>query len=163
MTIGESLRSAWNFVSGQGAQLSLELDTRALRAGDELGVRVVVQSTGVEVFSRGVKLDLVGEETLDPGAFQVLDFANPQRTRPHDLLVGGSTTTLNAHFRLCEAFRLEPSRSVPLRARVRVPANARPTYAGVNAQHVYKVRARLDVTGTDPTSEWLPLTVAARV
>jgi hypothetical protein len=71
--------------------------------------------------------------------------------------------TVRAHFRLSEPFRLEPGKSVPLRARVRIPANARPTYLGVNAKHTYRVRARLDVSGTDPSSDWHALRVGSRI
>ena len=70
---------------------------------------------------------------------------------------------MRAHFRLSEPFRLEPGKSVPLRARVRIPANARPTYLGVTAKHTYRVRARLDVSGTDPSSDWHALRVGSRV
>lgn len=163
MAFGDTIKSAWNFVTGGGAHLSLELETDAVYPGDELAVRVVVQSAGAEIFARGVVLDLEAHEVLDAGAFEVLSFSDPTRTRPREPLVGGETVTVRAHFRLSEPFRLEPGKSVPLRARVRIPANARPTYLGVNAKHTYRVRARLDVSGTDPSSDWHALRVGSRI
>lgn len=163
MAFGDAIKGAWNFVTGGGAHLSLELDTDRVYPGDELHVRVVVQSAGGELFARGVMLDLEAHEMLDANAFEVLSFEDPTRTRPREPLVGGETVTARAHFRLSDPFRLEAGKSVPLRARVRIPGNARPTYRGVHANHTWRVRARLDVSGTDPSSDWRELRVGARI
>ncbi len=163
MAFGDAIKSAWNFVTGGGAELSLELDRDSGLPGDELAVRVVVQSTGGEITARGVMFDIEGIEKLNPEAFEALSFDEPQRTRPRDMLVGGETTTLHVQVRLSDPFRLAPGQSVPLRARVRIPASARPTYLGVNATHTYRVRARLDVSGRDPSSEWRALRVGSKV
>lgn len=162
MTFGDSLKSAWNFVTGMGANVALSLDESLVFPGSEVHVRAVVQSTGTEVITRGLMIDLEGTESIDPNAVTALNFSAQPGAPARPFVLPNDAATLRAAFRITDPFRLAPGESRTFTARVRVPANARPTYLGVHVKHTYRVRARLDVTGNDPTSDWRPLRIGAR-
>lgn len=150
MGLFEKLKNAASTVSGGAARVSLEYSPSVALPGDTLSVRVTAASTGSQVKSGGVFVDLRAVETvrLPPGANQP----------------GGHTsyTDFEQEVPIAPAFTLGPNETKVFEGQVRLPTNVQPSFEGHYSRHEWTARGRLEMTGNDPDSGFMALRVGTK-
>lgn len=143
MGLFDKLKGVANAVTGGAARVSIEFEPRVAFPGEDLSVRVTATSTGSQVNSRGVFVDLRAVERVDlpRGAAAGLDHS-----------IQTSHTSFEQEISIAPAFTLAPNETKVFEGVVRLPANAQPSYNGRYTQHEWSLRGRVEMTGNDPDS-----------
>ncbi len=141
----DKMKSAASAVTGGAAKVSIEFPHQPLRAGDSMQVKVTVMSTGKEIKSSGVFVDIEARETGQ------IKCAKCQQMVPINV------QTVKQSIPIGPAFVLQPGETKIFEASIQVPAG-QPTYNG-NVRHEWKIRGRLEAFGNDPDSGFQPLEV----
>jgi hypothetical protein len=144
MSFLDKLKQGVHAVAGTAAKVEVKPAVGFAFQGDKLWVAITAQSTGSEVKFDNVFVDVVGQETIKVG-----EQTSVKETAQLAVRVAGGGT-------------IAPGATAQWHAAVEIPATLAPTYEGVAAQHAVQVRARLDMQGTDPSSNAVPLTVIRR-
>jgi len=134
----DKMKSVGSAMTGGAARVSLEYPHQPMRAGDSIAVKVTVVSTGKEVKSGGVYVDIHAEENGQvkcKHCGQMAPFRNE---------------TVKQAIPIAPAFVLQPNEIKAFDATIRVPMG-QPTYNG-QIRHEWKIRGRLDAFGNDPDS-----------
>lgn len=147
----DKLKGAMNAVTGNAAKVSIEYSPATAIPGDMLSVRITAMSTGAEVKSKGVFLDMRGNETI----------SLPKGVARDDAFHHEKETITNEH-QLAPAFVLAPNETKVFEGSVQLPAAIQPTYDGVFTKHAFQVRGRVEAKGNDPDSGWQPIRVGTR-
>ncbi len=134
----DKMKSAAQAMTGGAADVSIEYEHKPLKVGDELPVKVTVVSTGGEVKSNGVYVDLRAEERGDVRCSQC-----GQRAHVHE-------KTINQEIPIAPAFVLQPGETKVFEQVIRIP-QGQPTYRGI-VSHEWEIRGRLEAFGNDPDS-----------
>jgi hypothetical protein len=144
----DKLKGAVNAVTGGAATVTIEALQPAV-AGQSTQVRVSATSTGGEVKSKGIFVDVKGVEEVN-----IVDPNTKQK-------VSQSKASIEQTFQIAPAFVLGAKEAKSFEGTIQLPASAMPSFRGALAQHVYYIRGRVEAFGNDPDSGWQPLTVAA--
>jgi len=147
MRLLDKLKSAASTVTGGAARVSLEYAPSVALPGGTLSVRLTATSTGSQVKSGGVFVDLRAIETvrLPPGV-------NRQATHT-------THTSFEQQFPIAPAFTLEPNETQVFEGQVRLPSNVQPSFEGYYSRHEWSIRGRVELTGNDPDSGYVTLRV----
>ena len=137
-----------NAITGGGANVSIEYPTKSLQPGDSIHVKVTVISTGSEVKTQGVFVDLKGEEQG-----HVHGSARCSKCGDYDsrTRVSVQHKTYDQSIPLSGAFTLGANEKKVFEGDVQLPGNVQPTYHGT-INHEWSVRGRLEGFGNDPDS-----------
>ncbi|XXF75339.1 hypothetical protein P2318_19955 [Myxococcaceae bacterium GXIMD 01537] len=154
MGLLDRLKNAANTVSGGAARVSLEYAPSVALPGDTLSVRITATSTGSQVKSDGVFVDLRAIETVRLPAGSGSSMDNPS-TR-------SSYTSFEQPLPLAPAFTLAPNETKVFEGQVRLPSNVQPSFEGHFTQHEWSIRGRVEVTGNDPDSGFVSLRVGTK-
>ena len=148
----DKLKSAAQAVTGGAAKVTLEYQPQVAMAGDAITVKITCTSTGSEVKSKGVFVDIRGLEviTVDKNA------------AANDQAVHASKNTFEQEFQVAPALVLPPNETKLFEGSVTLPPTAQPSFRGTYAEHKWEIRGRLEAFGNDPDSGWLPLRVGAK-
>lgn len=148
----DKLKGAVNAVTGGAANVTIEYPQQTVFPGDTIPVRIVAVSTGAEVKSKGIFVDLVTTEEikLNRGEFGVEN---------HLHLKG---ETWSQPVQIAPAFVLPPGQTMQFEGRVQIPANAPPTTQGKHVALTWLIRGRVEAFGNDPDSGYKPITVGRR-
>lgn len=149
----DKLKGAMNAVTGNAAKVTLEFDPQVACAGDKIRVKVSATSTGGEVKSKGVFIDLRGAEEVHVKKSATNGLSN-------DLSV--SETTFEQAFEIAPALTVGANETKLFEGVVEIPATAAASYDGKLAKHVWQIRARLEALGNDPDSGFKPLKVVRK-
>lgn len=143
MGLFDKLKDVTNMVTGGAARVSIAYEPQVAFPGEELSVRVTVTSTGPQVGSRGVFVDLRAVErvNLPRGASAGMDHS-----------IQTSHTSFEQEISIAPAFTLAPNETKVFEGVVRLPSNAQPSYNGRYTQHEWSIRGRVEATGNDPDS-----------
>lgn len=157
----DSLKNVKNFVTGGSAEVSLEaadprvsqpfrVTVRAAVGDGEVKIsRVYLRVRAVEeVRVKDVPVPL--EETVN-GQRQVVGMQNGDLERQE--------TLFNQEFVIGGPQTLERHSQNEWSTEVTLPAQAQPTYLGVNARLLWSLYAGLDTFGNDPDSGWVTVDV----
>src|SRR5688572_15763999 len=109
-----------NAVTGGSAKVELEIAKDTLALGETIMVKVNVHSTGSEVKSKGVFVDLWGEETV-----RYKDHENKDKE--------SSTNTMHQELQIAPALVLAAGEAKQFQGQITIPASAFPSYAGKTA------------------------------
>jgi len=131
-------KSAASAVTGGGAKVSIEFPHQPIRSGDSMQAKVTAMSTGKEVKSGGVFVDVEAHETGQ---------VKCQRCQQ---MVPIRAQTVRQTIPIGPALVLQPGETKTLEATIQVPPG-QPTYNG-NVRHEWEIRGRLDAFGNDPDS-----------
>ena len=176
MGLFDKLKGAINFVTGGGAKVTVEFPQSLVVPGAPFRVKVTATSTGGEVKSTGVFVDLLGVESVaardvspssthvHAGVGQDMPAESPL---PSQGMGGGRSTvdvnlskhTFEQSFQVAPAFVLAPNETRAFEGTVVLPPQVQPTFRGAYAAHEWKIRGRVEVTGNDPDSGYLALRV----
>lgn len=128
-------------VTGGAAKVELVKCDGTLAPGELVFVRIAVTANDSDMKSKGVFIDLHGEDDLDES---VLDKA-------------------------VELFNPDPEYSWPIATELTLPKGETRTFenaislpATIEAGRTWLVRARLEAVGKDPTSAWQPFAAEAK-
>ncbi len=141
-----------NATTGGAAKVELETETFA-DTGCEMAVTVTVTSTGSEVKSDGVFVDIEADEVVRFRDETVADKSRADRVI--------STPTVREAIRIAEPLVLGAGETRQWKANVPIPSGKPPTSRGAKVTNEWRVRGRLEAFGNDPDSGFRPLHVMA--
>jgi hypothetical protein len=127
MSIMDKVKGAMNTVTGGGATVTLE-HTGTFKAGGTITVKVGATSTGGEVKSKGVYVDLRGRKKDTVGQ-----------------IAGNVVAAATHEFKVAEEFTLAAKETKLFESIVQIPAD-------INADLDWEIRGRIDTFGNDPDS-----------
>jgi hypothetical protein len=127
MSIIDKMKGAMNSVTGGGATVTLE-HSGTFKGGSTITVKVGATSTGAEVKSKGVYIDLRGKKKSTVGQ-----------------VTGNVVAAANHEFKIGEDFTLAAKESKQFEALVQIPAD-------IDPELDWEIRARIDTFGNDPDS-----------
>ena len=139
----DKIKGAVKAVTGGAANVTLQYEPQRAIPGQQLLVRVEVTSTGGEVKSKGLFIDLKATETVN-----VKRSDSQELTR--DLRL--TRTICSEEIQIAPGFTLGGGETKQFEVPVTVPQNAQPSYHGSRATCEWKIRARVDAFGNDPDS-----------
>jgi hypothetical protein len=150
MGIFDKLKSAVNAVTGGAATVNIDVGAGVIMPGDPVSVKVTATSTGAEVKSKGVFVDVKGEEQVT-----IVDPNTKQK-------ISQSKKTLEQVFQIAQPFVLGAKETKVFEGTIQLNPGAMPSFNGSLAQHAYFIRGRLEAFGNDPDSGFLPIRVGAK-
>lgn len=150
MGIFSALKSAVQAVTGGAAKVSIDIPLTA-QPGEEVEVRVTCTSSGGEVKSQGVFVDLLGSERvkIKGGSGTEADKSDTSATNQ----------TFHQSFQIVGPLVLSANETREFTGTIRLPDHLQPTYTGVCAHHEWFLRGRLEAWGNDPDSGYKPFRI----
>jgi len=153
MGLFDKLKGAMNAVTGGAAKVTIQYQPPGGFPGDTVQVRITATSTGGEVKSGGVFVDLRSVEKVHVPAHS---HANVQ------VDVHLDHETFKQSFQVAPPFVLGAGQTSLFEGAVQIPPTAQPTYQGRHAQHAWEIRGRVEAFGNDPDSGYQPFMVGKR-
>ena len=165
MGVWDSVRNTVDKVTGNSANVSLEADAEIVQPGQTVNVRIVIKNGLSVLQARALLLEIEGIETIYLPRYAnwaniVEDVAEigikrgTHRDRPKSAATQHSDKTWTATITVSPALSLATGEEKKFQGTFRLPANIQSTYEGKYAKHLWRMRARLDVFGTDPSTPW---------
>jgi hypothetical protein len=154
MGLFSAIKGAVQAVTGGAARVTIEFPAMAC-AGDEVQLRVTCTSTGGEVKSQGVFVDLWGCEKV-----QIKGGSEKPSGEKQDVNV--TNNTFSQAFQIAGPLVLGAGETREFTGAIRIPASLQPSYNGVHAQHEWSLRGRLEAWGNDPDSGYKPVRIASK-
>ncbi len=145
----DKVRGALNVVTGGAAKVQFLFGPPIMFPGEQVQVGVSVTSTGQEVQSKGLFIDLAATEFID------FKDASDSHVRYQE-------QTFYREIQVAPAFVLAPNETRKFTAVFLVPADARPSFAGKLSRNHWQIRARIEVFGNDPDTDWIDTRVGAK-
>ncbi|MEZ4297905.1 MAG: sporulation protein [Polyangiaceae bacterium] len=149
MGLFDKVKSALNAVTGGAAHVQIHYGPQVLFPGEQVELGVSAQSTGQEVRSKGLFIDL--------SATEIVDFKDDS-----DNHVRYQEQTFYREIQVAPAFVLGPGETRQFQVKLLVPAEARPSFTGKLCRHQWQIRARVEAFGNDPDTGWIETRVGAR-
>src|SRR5262245_24096563 len=150
----DKLKGAMNAITGNAAKVTMEMgNTGAFPAG-MIRVKISVTSTGQEVSSKGVFVDLQAVE-------QIKLPKDAAANLPGE--ISANKTTYSQEIKIAPEFKLAPNETKLFEGVVTIPATAQPSHDGPWADHAWAIRGRIEVTGNDPDTGFMPIKVGLPV
>lgn len=172
MGILDSVRNAVDRVTGNAAHVTLAMDPQVVAPGQTVQVQIVVKNGLSPLDVRAVLFEIEAVEEVDLPRHAdwtkvVEDVATAavarQKQQPHAGPKVETThyagNTHEASVTVATALALKPAEERKFHGTFRLPAQIQPSYTGKFSKHFWRVRARLDVLGTDPGTGWLSFRV----
>jgi len=125
-------------MAGTSARVSIEYPLQPMKTGDSINVKVTVVSTGREVKSGGVFVDV---QAMEGGQVKCKHCGQMTQVQ---------TETVKQAIPIGPAFVLQPNETKVFEANIQIPSG-QPSYNG-QIRHEWKIRGRLDAFGNDPDS-----------
>jgi hypothetical protein len=147
----DKLKGAMNMVTGNAAKVTIEFTPAVAIPGDRVNVRITAVSTGQEVKSQGVFLDMRGNETI----------SLPKGVARDEAFTHEKETIKNEH-QIAPPFVLGANETKTFEGQVVLPPAIQPTYEGVFTKHLFEIRGRVEAKGNDPDSGWKQIRVGTR-
>lgn len=148
----DKLKSAVNAATGGGGKVTISYEPQTIHAGETVSVRITATSTGSEIKSKGAYVDVRHVEHISLSK-------NDHLTLQND--VTATKTVFEQEFPLGTPFVLAANETKVFEGTFTMPANMPPTYRGHWANSVWEIRGRIEATGNDPDSGFLPFTLIA--
>jgi len=158
MGVFDKLKSATQAMTGGAAKVSIAYPLQAVFPGEGMNVRITVVSSGGEVKSQGVFVDLLAQERVTASENATCPRCQNKFTTP----VREAKKTFEQSFPVASSFVLSPGESRTFDVLLPVPSGAQPTYAGPQTHHEWKIRGRVQSFGNDPDSGFQALRVGAK-
>ena len=161
MGLWDSIKGAVNVVTGGAAKVAVDWQPALIVPGQPVAVRVTATSSGGQVKSGGVFVDVLGSEVVNVRNVSTGAPAAPGSTnapRPtHDVHV--SNATFQQSFPIAPAFVLEANETKTFQGTFALPPGMQPSFQGKYATHQWSIRGRLETFGNDPDSGYQPARV----
>ncbi|HUW42694.1 MAG TPA: hypothetical protein VMW02_00495 [Thermoplasmata archaeon] len=138
MGLLDKMKAAGGAVAGTSARVSIEYPLQPMKTGDSINVKVTVVSTGREVKSGGVFVDIHAME------------GGQVKCKHCGQMIPVQAETVKQAIPIGPAFVLQPNETKVFEANIQIPSG-QPSYSG-QIRHEWKIRGRLDAFGNDPDS-----------
>ena len=148
----DKLKSAASAVTGGAAKVTIEYQPQVAVAGDTLQVKVTATSTGAEVKSKGIFVDLRGVEVIHVD----------KHAATTDKDVHASKHTFEQSFQIAPDFVLPPKETKQWQGTIQIPPTLQPSFKGNYAEHRWEIQGRVEAFGNDPDSGWQPLRIGIK-
>jgi hypothetical protein len=148
----DKLKGAVNAVTGNAAKVTLEFTPAVAYPGDVVQVKISATSTGNELKSKGVYIDLQGNEEI-----RLKQDAAKGRTQDQH-----ETKHSEQEFQVAPAFVLAANETKTWEGQFTLPATAQPSFQGTFSTHGWQLRARIEATGNDPDSGFKPIRIGLK-
>lgn len=175
----DKLKGAMNAVTGGAAEVEMTWEPEVATPGQPMNVTVTVKSTGAEIESDGVFVDVWGTETfmtqplssteeaideLDADLVITVeeDIDGIEDTDENTVDEGpqeDSRTVINEAYKICDTLMLGANEEKTVSGQITLPADLKPTSAEDLGFH-YRIRGRLEAFGNDPDTGYKELKVA---
>lgn len=159
----DALKGAVNAVTGGGAKVTIEVTPAMVMPGGTLTVKVTTTSTGSDVKSAGVFVDILGSEQVqaqDVHATPRHAAGQAHATAPGQRYdVSLSRTTFEQSIQIAPALTLGAKETRVFTGQVTLPTNVQPSFQGQYCKHQWSIRGRLEAWGNDPDSGYQPIRV----
>lgn len=146
----DKLKSVVNAVTGGAAKVTIQLQQACVFPGETVSVKITATSTGAEVKSKGVYVDVFAEERVC-----VRDEDNRSD-------INRSKTTTQQTIQIAPDFVLAPNESKTFEGSFQFPSDVMPTFAGTLCQHLCQIRGRIEAFGNDPDSGYQVINVGTK-
>lgn len=146
----DKLKGAVNAVTGGGAKVTIQVEGAVVFPGEPVKVRITTTSTGNQIKSGGIFVDVTATEEV-----HFKDDQTKQEVRK-------SRTSIEQTFQIAPAFVLEANASKEFEGTFVLPTMVAPTYIGSLATHQCYVRGRMEAFGNDPDSGFQPVKVGSK-
>lgn len=146
-----------NFVTGGGADVSLEVIDKAKR-GSSVTVRVTAVIGQADIEIEHVSVKVVGRESVKIPNVKVAKTVNDV-VQIEKKTVDHSENTFDAKSELASEMTLKAAQSYTWETDIELPEDALPTFEGKNAKHTWRAMASLVMRGNDPDTGWLDFEV----
>ena len=143
MGLFDKLKDVANMVTGHAARVTLEYEPKVAFPGEDISVRITATSTGSQVKSGGIFVDLRAIERVS---------VNHTSSSGSYETVQNSHTSFEQEIQIAPAFVLGANETKAFKGTVRLPTNAQPTFSGYYAKHEWAIRGRVEATGNDRDS-----------
>lgn len=153
MGLFDKIKGAVNAVTGGAAKVTIEFSPANVDAGGTIMVKISATSTGQDVKSGGIYVDLWGEERVSLKSGSAPNVSGD---------VSISKTTIEKAIQIAPALTIAANETKLFEGQVQIPAEFQPSYAGAHTQHVWQIRGRVDATGNDPDSGWKPINIGRK-
>jgi len=146
----DKIKGAVNAVTGGAATVTIEYPSGMIMPGESVAVKVTATSTGAEVKSKGIFVDVKGVEEVN-----IVDPNTKQK-------VTQSKGTMEQAFQIAQAFVLNAKETKVFEGTIQLPTSLMPSFNGSLASHSYFIRGRVEAFGNDPDSGFKPIRVGAK-
>ncbi len=146
----DKLKSVVNVVTGGAAKVTIQLQQACVFPGDTVSVKITATSTGAELKSKGVYVDVFAEERV---SFK-------DETSKEE--INRTKTTTQQTILIASAFVLAPNESKTFEGSFQFPSEVLPTFAGTLCQHRCQIRGRIEAFGNDPDSGYQVINVGSK-
>ena len=143
MGLFDKLKAVGNYITGGGAEVTLEVGEARLGEPIAVTVRARVKDAAMKVNKVYVTVEGV-EEVRGKGS--EVDAKDPNRS------FRLTSSTFSQEFLVHGPVELAANSSHEWQGQVTLPTSVAPTYQGARAKHVWTFTAGLDVPGNDPDS-----------
>ncbi len=134
----DKMKSVGTAMTGGAAKVSLEYPHQLMKPGGSINVKVTVVSTGKEVKSGGVFVDVHAFET------------GQVKCKHCNQMTQVNNETVKQAISIAPAFVLQPNETKVFESTIQIPSG-QPSYHGT-LNNDWKIRGRLEAFGNDPDS-----------
>jgi len=143
-----------NMITGGAAKVTLEVDQPSLT--EPFTVRVQADIGDNDCAVRRVYLQVCGTESVEVPDVDVARQRGDSTVIERET-VRTSVTTADFTVTIAPAETLKASHTYNWETEITLPPDCLPTYRGRLAQHLWQIKAGLDLPGNDPDSGWIDL------
>ncbi|WP_437649905.1 hypothetical protein [Sorangium sp. So ce362] len=170
MGFWDSVRTTVDRVTGSAANVSLEMEPQFVVPGQTISVHITIKNGPAALDVRAVLLEVKSVEEIElprnaSWANVLADAAAKSGPKPRaqatPQVARHSETTFEAKVAVTPGMTLSPGEERKFKGTFRLPIGVQPSYKGKYAKHDWRLRARLDVLGIDPSTAWLSFRVGA--
>lgn len=145
----DKVRGALDAVTGGAANVQFLYGPQLLFPGERVELAISATSTGRELQSKGVFVDLSANE--------IVDFKDAS-----DNHIRYQEQTFYREIQVAPAFVLAPGETRQFQITFLVPPEARPSFYGKLCRHHWQIRGRVEAFGNDPDTGWVDTRVGVR-
>jgi sporulation-control protein spo0M len=138
----DKVKGALNAVTGGAATVQFMYGPQIIFPGEQVQVGIGVTSTGQQVQSKGVFIDLAATE--------IVDFKDSS-----DNHIRYQEQTFYREIQVAPPFALAPGQTQQFQVVFVVPPEARASFHGKLCRHQWQIRARVEAFGNDPDTGWI--------
>lgn len=153
MGLLSKLKSAVNFVTGGAAKVQIEYSPSTAVPGQAISVKVTATSTGGEVKSKGIYIDLRAVERVAVSKRDAAELDDD---------LDFSKTTFKNEIKIADEFVLGANETKVFEGTINMPDNVQPSFEGKYVSHAWEIRGRVEAKGNDPDSGFQPIRVGMK-
>jgi len=161
MGVFDVLRGAVDRATGSAATVTLGMDASYVVPGQTVAVTIEIRNGLSALDVRSVLFEVESLESISlprsvhiPSVIADVSAAGRVNHAAQPNIFEHSETIFESKIAVASALNLTPGETKKFKGTFRLPPSAQPSFKGKYTSHFWRVRARLDVLGVDPSSGW---------